>query len=179
VSAQDRRSQAWETGRHPKPLSEGRSRNMRANRRADTKPETALRSALHAQGYRFRKDYRLDLPGRRVRPDIVFTARRVAVFVDGCFWHCCPQHGRQPSINEWYWSPKLQRNVERDRAADTALAAAGWTVVRVWEHEQLSDAVAAVRAAIHRGQADEAGVHEKTVAQGSDNPSQGKNPPRN
>ena len=122
---------------------------MRAIRRADTKPELALRSALHRAGYRFRKDYRLDLDaGARVRPDIAFTARRVAVFVDGCFWHACPEHGRNPAVNEWYWAPKLRRTVERDRAADAALAAAGWRVVRIWEHEPLTDAVAAVTAAL-------------------------------
>jgi DNA mismatch endonuclease (patch repair protein) len=122
---------------------------MRANRRTDTKPELALRSALHRRGYRFRKDHRLDLDGgARVRPDIAFTARRVAVFVDGCFWHVCPQHGRDPAVNEWYWAPKLRRNIERDRAADAALAAAGWQVVRVWEHEPLDEAISAVVAAL-------------------------------
>jgi len=129
---------------YPHPLNPGRSANMRANRRKDTKPELALRRALHAQGYRYRKDYRLELAGARVRPDIAFTARRVAVFVDGCFWHCCPDHGSQPANNTWYWEPKLARNVERDRAADAALAAAGWSVVRIWEHESLEGAVAAV-----------------------------------
>jgi len=125
---------------------------MRAIKRTGTKPETALRSALHRQGYRFRKDFRLDLaPGSRVRPDIVFTARRVAVFVDGCFWHACPDHGREPTSNEWYWAPKLRRNVERDRAADAALAEAGWQVVRVWEHVPLPDAVARVTAALAAG----------------------------
>ncbi len=122
---------------------------MRAIRRTGTKPELALRSALHRQGYRFRKDYRLDLAdGARVRPDIAFTARRVAVFVDGCFWHVCPEHGRDPAVNEWYWAPKLRRNIERDRAADAALAAAGWSVVRVWEHEPLDAAIAAVVAVL-------------------------------
>lgn len=122
---------------------------MRGIRRTDTKPELALRSALHRQGYRFRKDYRLDLVGgARVRPDIAFTARRVAVFVDGCFWHVCPEHGRDPTVNEWYWAPKLRRNMERDRAADAALAAAGWRVVRVWEHESLDAAIGAVIAAL-------------------------------
>src|SRR6516165_9974111 len=116
---------------------------MRAIRRTDTKPELALRSALH------REDYRLDLDaGARVRPDIAFTARRVAVFVDGCFWHACPQHGRNPSVNEWYWAPKLRRTVERDRAADAALTAEGWLVVRIWEHVPLADALAAVTAAL-------------------------------
>jgi len=124
---------------------------MRANRRTDTKPELALRRALHGRGYRYRKDYRLDLTGgKRVRPDIAFTARRVAVFVDGCFWHSCPEHGSKPAVNVGYWDPKLRRNVERDRAADAALAAAGWEVVRIWEHESVADAVAAVLAALAR-----------------------------
>ncbi len=122
---------------------------MRAIRRTDTKPEMALRQALHRQGYRFRKDHRLDLAeGKRVRPDIAFTARRVAVFVDGCFWHACPDHGSKPANNVWYWEPKLRRNVERDRAADAALAAAGWDVVRIWEHVPLDAAVTAVLAAL-------------------------------
>ncbi len=122
---------------------------MRAIRRTDTKPEVALRRALHHQGYRFRKDYRLDLAdGKRVRPDIVFTAKHVAVFVDGCFWHACPEHGGKPAANAWYWEPKLRRNVERDRASDAALQAAGWDVVRIWEHEPLEAAVTTVLAAL-------------------------------
>ena len=136
---------------YPHPLNAGRSANMRANRRTDTKPEMALRRALHGQGFRYRKDYRLDLEGARVRPDIAFTARRVAVFVDGCFWHACPEHGTKPANNTWYWGPKLARNVERDRAADAALTAAGWRVVRVWEHVPLDDAVAAVITALGPG----------------------------
>jgi DNA mismatch endonuclease, patch repair protein len=134
---------------YPRPSTEGRAANMRAIRRTDTKPEIALRRALHRQGYRFRKDYRLDLAdGKRVRPDIAFTARRVAVFVDGCFWHACPEHGSRPANNVWYWEPKLRKNVERDRAADAALSAAGWDVVRVWEHEPIDAAVKAVLAAL-------------------------------
>jgi DNA mismatch endonuclease (patch repair protein) len=133
---------------YPYPLTPGRSANMRGNRRTDTKPEIALRTALHALGYRYRKDFRIDLPARRVRPDIAFTRRKVAVFVDGCFWHACPQHGTRPKNNEWYWSPKLIRNVERDRAADDALTEAGWTVVRLWEHVPVADAVAAVIEAV-------------------------------
>ncbi|NAZ85224.1 DNA mismatch endonuclease Vsr [Kineococcus sp. T90] len=121
---------------------------MAAIKRAGTKPETALRSALHRRGWRFRKDHRMDLPLRRVRPDIVFTRRKVAVFVDGCFWHACPVHGREPTVNESYWSPKLRRNVERDRQANAALRSAGWAVVRIWEHEDLGDAVAAVEHAL-------------------------------
>jgi len=134
---------------YPHPSSAGRSANMRANRRTDTKPELALRRALHQLGYRYRKDYRLDLDaGRRVRPDIAFTARKVAIFVDGCFWHACPEHGSKPRENEWYWGPKLLRNVERDRANDTALAVAGWTVIRLWEHVPLDEAVTTVVAAL-------------------------------
>jgi len=126
---------------------------MRANRRADTKPELALRRALHRLGYRYRKDHRLDLAdGVRVRPDIVFTARKVAVFVDGCFWHCCPEHGTQPAANTWYWEPKLRRNVDRDRAADAALGEAGWTVIRFWEHESIDAAVAGVVDVLDGGQ---------------------------
>jgi len=133
---------------YPFTADPGRAANMRGNRRADTKPELALRAALFAKGYRYRKDLRLDLPARRVRPDIAFTSRRVAVFVDGCFWHACPEHGSKPKSNEWYWSPKLTRNVERDRAVDAALVQAGWTVLRLWEHVPLPDAVAAVVAAV-------------------------------
>src|SRR6201996_5561228 len=121
---------------------------MKANRRTDTKPELALRSALHALGYRYRKDLRLDLPARRVRPDIAFTGRKVAVFIDGCFWHACPEHGSKPKNNEGYWSPKLARNVERDRAADEGLAQAGRPGVRLWEHVPVGDAVSAVVAAV-------------------------------
>jgi DNA mismatch endonuclease (patch repair protein) len=115
--------------------------SMLGNRRRDTKPEVALRSALHAAGLRFRKDFRLDLDGARFRPDIVFTRAKVAVFVDGCFWHSCPIHGTRPARNADYWLPKLKRNVERDREQDAALAAHGWQPVRVWEHESLEGAV--------------------------------------
>jgi len=121
---------------------------MQAIRRADTKPEVELRSALHRSGYRFRKDFSIYTSARRVRPDIVFTAKKIAVFIDGCFWHCCPEHGRRPAVNSRYWSPKLERNVERDRLADAALHDDGWTVVRIWEHEAIADAVHTVELAL-------------------------------
>ncbi len=140
--------------RQPQPLDAGRSRNMQANRRVNTKPEVRLRSALHRAGYRFRRDLRVEASELRVRPDIVFTRHKVAVFVDGCFWHVCPVHGRQPTRNEWYWTPKLRRNVERDRHVDAALEGAGWTVVRVWEHEPLDEALRRVVLAL--AHADEA-----------------------
>ncbi len=108
---------------------------MRANRKADTGPERRLRSTLHRLGLRYRVGIALLAGPTRVRPDVVFTRVRVAVFVDGCYWHSCPEHATSPRSNAGYWLPKLARNVERDRANDAALAAAGWRVVRVWEHE--------------------------------------------
>jgi DNA mismatch endonuclease (patch repair protein) len=113
---------------------------MRSNRRTGTGPERKLRSELHRRGLRFRVDFPIDAAGLKVRPDIVFTARHVAVFVDGCFWHGCSQHGSVPKANADYWAPKLRRNAERDRENDTRLHAAGWEVIRVWEHENPASA---------------------------------------
>jgi len=107
---------------------------MVGNRGADTKPERALRSALHALGLRFYKNRRPE-PTIACRADIVFPTARLAVFVDGCFWHRCPLHGVSPRANSPYWTAKLDRNVARDRRNEKALLAAGWEVVRVWEHE--------------------------------------------
>jgi DNA mismatch endonuclease (patch repair protein) len=121
---------------------------MQANRRADTAPELRVRSELHARGLRFRKDLRLQVGTRHVRPDVVFTRRRVAVFVDGCFWHSCPEHLEAPKSNVAYWSNKLAANVERDRENDSALRAEGWTVVRVWEHETAVAAANRIAAAL-------------------------------
>lgn len=128
-----------------KPPTPGRSRNMRAIRRTDTGPELLLRSGLHAVGLRFRKDFKLDVPGRRVRADVVFTRTRVAVFVDGCFWHGCVLHGGSPRVNTSYWGPKLTRNRERDDEVNAALVRAGWSVIRVWEHVPVEDAVGEVK----------------------------------
>ncbi|MFG3380501.1 hypothetical protein [Streptomyces sp. NPDC047999] len=85
----------------------GRSRIMAAIRRRDTRPERSIRSLLHAAGKRYRVVFRVDLEGARPRPDIAFTRARVAVFVDGCFWHSCPEHGTKPGVNQGYWQPKL------------------------------------------------------------------------
>lgn len=90
-----------------------------------------------------------------MRPDIVFTRRRIAVFVDGCFWHACPEHGRPPRRNEWYWTPKLQRNVDRDAEVTQALEAAGWHVLRVWEHVPVEEAVSAVEVIVRDRQLDD------------------------
>jgi DNA mismatch endonuclease (patch repair protein) len=88
------------------------------------------------------------VPGLRCRPDIIFSKARVAVFVDGCFWHQCPHHKTDPRTNSGYWSAKLDRNVARDRRNDAALEAAGWLVVRVWEHELPIEAADRVEAAL-------------------------------
>ena len=118
---------------------------MRANRRRDTKPELAVRSALHRKGYRFRVDAPIETSGRRVRPDIVFPKRRVAVFIDGCFWHSCPEHGQMPKTNSPYWETKLNNNKTRDLADTLALERDGWKVVRIWEHDHIDDALETIK----------------------------------
>jgi DNA mismatch endonuclease, patch repair protein len=125
-----------------------RSRNMAAVRRANTKPEVQLRSALHAAGYRFRTDFPIRIDRRLVRPDVAFTKVRVAVFMDGCFWHQCPMHGEVPATNVEFWKTKLEGNAERDRAQTQLLTDDGWLVVRIWEHEPLESATAIVEAAL-------------------------------
>lgn len=112
---------------------------MQANR-ADTKPERRLRSELHRRGLRFRKNLRVNLGTRQVRPDIVFPRAAVAIFVDGCFWHRCPEHSTWPRSNAAFWEEKFQRNVDRDRLDDEALRDADWKVIRVWEHENATEA---------------------------------------
>lgn len=121
----------------PEPSSAAVRRIMQGNRGTNTTPERHLRSVLHGRGLRFRKNLRLDIDGVAIRPDIVFAGSRVAVFVDGCFWHRCPEHGNDPKTNSWYWGPKLDRNVARDRRADATLADAGWRVLRAWGHEDI------------------------------------------
>lgn len=123
---------------------------MQTTRRRDTKPEIALRSELHRRGLRFFVD-RPPLPNSRRRADIVFPRARVAVYVDGCFWHGCPMHGTWPKANAAWWRDKIERNRARDRDTDVNLHAAGWISVRVWEHEVAAEAadriVAVVRGA--------------------------------
>ena len=129
---------------------------MRSNTRSDTRPEVLLRSELHRRGRRFRKDLPVETASRRIRPDVVFTRHRLAVFLDGCFWHCCPEHSRRPSVNTEYWEPKLARNVARDRDTDLALQAAGWRVLRAWEHERPELIADRVEAALVGGPVSEA-----------------------
>lgn len=122
-------------------------RRMQRQARRNTAPELALRRALHARGLRYRVDFRPIAEFRR-RSDIVFSRARVAVFIDGCFWHACPEHGACPRTNAEWWREKLRRNVARDRDTDARLAVSGWTVVRVWEHENTEEAADRVAAAV-------------------------------
>ena len=121
---------------------------MRGNRRTDTGPELRLRSELHRRGLRFRKDFLVRAGETKVRPDIVFPRRRLAVFVDGCFWHSCPDHGTRPRANASYWSAKLARNTERDRTVNIGLSTEGWLVLRIWEHTPVPEAADRVATAL-------------------------------
>ncbi|WP_310182443.1 MULTISPECIES: very short patch repair endonuclease [Nocardiaceae] len=110
------------------------SARLSKQRRRDTKPEVALRRELHRRGLRYFVD-RAPLKGMRRRADLVFPRRKVAVYVDGCFWHSCPIHATRPRNNARWWADKLAANVARDRDTDTRLIEEGWRVVRIWEHE--------------------------------------------
>lgn len=112
-----------------------RSYNMSRIRSKDTTIEVQLRSILHRRGLRFRKNVK-SLKGK---PDIVFPAQRVAVFIDSCFWHKCPYHFIEPTSNRKYWIPKLDRNKLRDREVNKILRRSGWTVMRIWEHSIIKD----------------------------------------
>jgi len=115
------------------------SRRMSRQRTRDTEPEMLLRRELHRRGLRYRVDAALPgLPRRRA--DVLFTRARVAVFLDGCFWHGCPEHKTTPTTNGAWWAAKLARNIERDRETDAHLRSLGWTVLRVWEHEDITHA---------------------------------------
>lgn len=122
---------------------------MQNTPRRDTPFEIAVRKRTHALGLRFRVDHRL--PGvTRARPDLVFPGRRVAVFLDGCFWHSCPEHRSTPRTNRDWWIAKLGANVERDERHRSELEAAGWTVLRFWEHEDPAAVAADIEAAVRR-----------------------------
>ena len=118
-------------------------RVMQANRSRDTRPELLVRRAVHAMGLRYRVASR-PIAHIRVSADMVFRGPRVAVFIDGCFWHGCPAHSTSPRTNAGYWAAKIAANRERDARADRLLRNAGWTVIRVWEHEDPPQAAAKV-----------------------------------
>lgn len=127
--------------------SERVRRTMVANRSKNTTPELAIRSALHARGFRYRI-HRRPIESVHSSADIVFTRQRIAVFVDGCFWHGCPIHFIAPKRNADYWSPKIEGNQDRDARTNSALSEAGWTVLRIWEHEPIDVAVARIVSAL-------------------------------
>jgi len=135
---------------YPTASSPSISAVMRGNRRRDTGPELRLRSALHAQGLRYRVDYPIRTLSVRVRPDIVFTKQRLAIFVDGCFFHACPTHGTRPRQNVQYWEQKLERNVLRDRRVTEALREERWTVIRLWEHQPTDEGLKIVMEVLQR-----------------------------
>ena len=122
---------------------------MQANRRRDTTPERQLRSALFKLGLRYRVDAR-PLDGLNRRADVVFRRARVAVFIDGCFWHRCPEHYVAPKSNSSFWSEKVEANVRRDRDTDQELRSAGWQVLRIWEHDSTLDAAERVAELVAR-----------------------------
>ncbi|MFC8760866.1 very short patch repair endonuclease [Streptomyces sp. NPDC057193] len=117
---------------------------MQSNKGRDTKPERALRSAVHALGLRYYVSKR-PLPAIRRTADLVFTRARIAVFLDGCFWHVCPEHFTVSRTNPTYWAEKAEKNQARDRETDRLLDEAGWAVLRVWEHEDPLQAAARLK----------------------------------
>ena len=134
--------------------SEATRRTMLHNRGRDTKPELRLRSEVHRRGLRYLVNRR---PVREIRrtADLVFTRARVAVFVDGCFWHGCPEHATMPTRNRDFWEPKLTGTIVRDRETDRLLGEQGWNVIRIWEHELVAEAATRVELAVaaRRGKA--------------------------
>lgn len=132
---------------HPGAINKALSDRMSRAARRDTAPELALRSELHRRGLRYRVVFRV--PGRSRRTiDIAFTRARLAVFVDGCFWHGCPVHATTPTHNSGWWAIKLAANYGRDRDTDEHLATEGWAVLRIWEHVPASEAADQVEAAL-------------------------------
>jgi DNA mismatch endonuclease (patch repair protein) len=120
---------------------------MSRQKSRNTQVEVALRKALHAAGLRYRV-HRRPVPGVRREADIVFIGAKVAVFVDGCFWHGCPDHATWPKNNAQFWRDKIESNRRRDTDTDARLAEAGWLAVRVWEHEATEAAADRVRGAV-------------------------------
>src|SRR5882757_174569 len=114
---------------------------MQSNKGRDTQPEVALRSAVHALGLRYRVSMR-PLKGLRRTADLVFTRAKVAVFLDGCFWHGCPEHHRPAKRNSDFWTNKINGNRARDAETDRLLREAGWESIRVWEHQDPSESAA-------------------------------------
>lgn len=122
----------------------GVRKSMQSNKGRDTKPELALRRAVHALGLRYRVSKR-PVPTIRRTADMVFAGARVAVFLDGCFWHGCPEHHTRSATNAKYWAEKVEHNRQRDAETNRLLAEEGWYVIRIWEHEDPSAAAEYIR----------------------------------
>jgi DNA mismatch endonuclease (patch repair protein) len=137
--------------RTPAPSSEAARNRMRATGQRDTAAELAIRSAVHRRGLRYRVDC-VVLPGVRRRADMVFVSARVAVFIDGCFWHGCPIHGTWPKANARFWREKIRTNQARDAHTNLHLAESGWTVIRVWEHENAEHAAERIVEMVRRAE---------------------------
>ena len=131
---------------HPLPANKNISEQMSRMPTKDSKPEIRLRKTLYSEGLRYRI-HRKDLPGK---PDISFGPARVAVFVDGCYWHNCPEHGTIPKSNSEWWEEKFQRNRERDSRNDALLREMGWLPIHVWEHEDPDEAACKICGIIKR-----------------------------
>lgn len=127
------RRQSEETSR-PKASSEAVRKRMQSTPQRDTPAELRIRQLLHAMGLRYSVDAK-PLTDSPRRADVIFRRAKVAVFVDGCFWHGCPEHGTWPKANEHFWRAKILANIERDADTNDRLRDHGWLVVRVWEHE--------------------------------------------
>ncbi|TDH45800.1 very short patch repair endonuclease [Mycobacterium eburneum] len=125
------------------PPSDHVRRQMQAQKTSGTRIELQVRRGLHALGYRYRVNRR-PLPDYRFRGDIVWSGRRLVVFLDGCFWHGCPIHGTTPKSNTEWWRAKIQANRDRDRRVDDILRQRGWTVLRFWEHNNSVDIIRSV-----------------------------------
>lgn len=123
--------------------SPGVRRSMQSNKGKNTKPELRIRSALHALGTRYHVHAR-PLPNLKYEADLVFTKARIAVFIDGCYWHVCPDHHTSPKTNAEFWARKFEGNQRRDAETDRLLREAGWQVIRIWEHEDVEAAAAQI-----------------------------------
>ncbi len=124
----------FDPGRHPGSSSAAMSERMSRVKKRDNRPELAVRRALHSRGLRYRVAW--PVPGQKRRTiDIAFTRKRVAIFIDGCFWHGCPVHGTSPKANAAWWASKISTNRARDAAVTAQLEGMGWIVMRFWEHE--------------------------------------------
>ena len=142
----------WEPPSGSWASSAARRRNMQAIRSRDTTPERLIRRLVHARGLRYRVAAR-PLPDLRRTADMVFRPAKVAVFIDGCYWHGCPEHYVPPKTNPGYWSDKVARNMARDRDTDQRLVEAGWTVLRFWEHEPSDECATRIAVEIEKRRA--------------------------